>query len=263
MNPSLPCTFPWRSFIGGVVWRSQRGRDCGNDVLSDNLLHDQCRIRLGKFGSNPSFRPRFHLLGVFSDSCRWMLFGDDVDQPIGIEYLRSWSDQGFTFIYRVEPYKVLENMRGGLMALRDGHCWRTKLDEHRRNWRPHLLVFSDSVEDSLLNVQMANDLSVGRGIVTVVHLRGSFTQPPALEERSTLVQHMESFLQTHNIEAFCEVDMVRERTEGYISVAQANGIAGMQSNTIVMGWSPKLDIVPLLAMDSLQIVAVDPFEGMD
>ena len=97
-------------------------------------------------------------------------------------------------------------------------------------------------------------MSVGRGIVTVVHLQETdFTQPPALEIRSQLVDHMEDFLQANHIEAFCEVDMVREQTEGYISVAQANGIAGMQSNTIVMGWSSNLDIVPLmLAMDSLQ-----------
>ena len=206
---------------------------------------------------NPSFRPRFHISWVYSliaagGCCLVMMLINPLASvsaflvELGI----------YLYLSRRTLQSTWGDMRGGLMMAiaRWALLAHKKMDEHRRNWRPHLLVFSDSVEDSLLNVQMANDLSVGRGIVTVVHLQETdFTQPPALEERSTLVQHMESFLQTHNIEAFCEVDMVRERTEGYISVAQANGIAGMQSNTIVMGWSPKLDIVPLmLAMDSLQ-----------
>lgn len=206
---------------------------------------------------NPSFRPRFHISWVYSliaagGCCLVMMLINPLASvsaflvELGI----------YLYLSRRTLQSTWGDMRGGLMMAiaRWALLAHKKMDEHRRNWRPHLLVFSDTVEDSLLNVQMANDLSVGRGIVTVVHLQETdFTQPPALEERSTLVQHMESFLQTHNIEAFCEVDMVRERTEGYISVAQANGIAGMQSNTIVMGWSPKLDIVPLmLAMDSLQ-----------
>ena len=206
---------------------------------------------------NPSFRPRFHISWVYS----FIAAGGCCLVMMLINPLASVSaflvELGiYLYLSRRTLQSTWGDMRGGLMMAiaRWALLAHKKMDEHRRNWRPHLLVFSDSVEDSLLNVQMANDLSVGRGIVTVVHLQETdFTQPPGLEERRTLVQHMESFLQTHDIEAFCEVDMVRERTEGYISVAQANGIAGMQSNTIVMGWSPKLDIVPLmLAMDSLQ-----------
>ena len=65
---------------------------------------------------------------------------------------------------------------------------------------------------------------------------------------------METFLQSHDIDAFCELDVVdRKKTQGFVSVAQANGIAGMQSNTIMMDWSTDLEVAPLmLAMDSLQ-----------
>ena len=103
-------------------------------------------------------------------------------------------------------------------------------------------------------MEAANDLTVGRGIVTVVRLQQSdLTALPSVEERKETIEQMETFLQSHDIDAFCELDVVDRKTEGFVSVAQANGIAGMQSNTIMMDWSTELEVAPLmLAMDSLQ-----------
>ncbi len=206
---------------------------------------------------NPSFRPKFHISWVYSlmaaaGCCLVMMLINPLASvsafliELGI----------YIYLSRVTLSSTWGDMRGGLMMAiaRWALLAHKRLEEHRRNWRPNLLVFADGVENSLWNVQTANDLTVGRGIVTVVQLHQSeLTALPTLAERQETIAKMESFLQSHDIDAFCELDVVDRKTEGYVSVAQANGIAGMQSNTIVMGWSTKLEIAPLmLAMDSLQ-----------
>ena len=41
--------------------------------------------------------------------------------------------------------------------------------------------------------------------------------------------------------AFGEVDVVEDFVNGVVNVAQANGIAGIASNTVMFGWSEKTD----------------------
>ena len=206
---------------------------------------------------NPSFRPKFHISWVYSlmaaaGCCLVMMLINPLASvsafliELGI----------YIYLSRVTLSSTWGDMRGGLMMAiaRWALLAHKKLEEHSRNWRPNLLVFADGVEESLWKVETANDLTVGRGIVTVVRLQQSdLTALPSVEERKETIEQMEAFLQSHDIDAFCELDVVDRKTEGYVSVAQANGIAGMQSNTVMMDWSTDLEIAPLmLAMDSLQ-----------
>ena len=206
---------------------------------------------------NPSFRPKFHISWVYSlmaaaGCCLVMILINPLASisallvELGI----------YIYLLRITLQSTWGDMRGGLMMAiaRWALLAHKQLEEHRRNWRPNLLVFVEGVEDSLWKVEMANDLTVGRGIVTVVQLHQSdLTALPSVEERKQTIDKMENFLQGHDIDAFCELDVVDRKTEGYVSVAQANGIAGMQSNTIMLDWSKDLEVAPLmLAMDSLQ-----------
>jgi len=50
---------------------------------------------------------------------------------------------------------------------------------------------------------------------------------------------MEIDLKENNLTAFSEVNVVPEFEAGIISIAQANGIAGLQSNTVMFGWPKK------------------------
>ncbi len=230
-------------------------------VVTMFFLTTYCMINvvsaLESLVSNPSFRPKFQISWVYSlmsaaGCCLVMVLINPLASvsaflvEIGIYF----------YLSRRELQSTWGDMRGGLMMAiaRWALLAHKKMDEHRRNWRPNLLVFSDDIKHSLWNIQTANDLSVGRGIVTIVHLEDSdYTNLPSIEDRQKTISEMEEFLQLNEIEAFCELDVVQEKTQGYISVAQANGIAGMQSNTILMDWSSELEIVPLmLAMDSLQ-----------
>jgi hypothetical protein len=206
---------------------------------------------------NPSFRPKFHISWVYSlmaaaGCCLVMM----LINPLASVSAFLVEFGIYIYLSRVTLSSTWGDMRGGLMMAiaRWALLAHKKLEEHSRNWRPNLLVFVEGVEDSLWKVEAANDLTVGRGIVTVVQLKQSdFTALPSIDERKETIHQMETFLQSHDIDAFCELDVVDRKTEGYVSVAQANGIAGMQSNTIMMDWSTDLEVAPLmLAMDSLQ-----------
>ncbi len=107
-----------------------------------------------------------------------------------------------------------------------------------RNWRPHVLVFADRVEERLGLVRFANWLSQDRGVVTVCELRaGDLLEPQmAPAERQGEVDRA---LEGAGIVAFGEVTVVREIDRGIVDVVQANGLAGLHSNTAMFGWPKK------------------------
>jgi hypothetical protein len=58
-------------------------------------------------------------------------------------------------------------------------------------------------------------------------------------DRDARRREMERSLADAGLLAFSEVDVVPEFESGVIGAAQANGIAGLQSNTVIVGWPKK------------------------
>ncbi len=118
-----------------------------------------------------------------------------------------------------------------------------KLKHHEndpRNWRPHILIFAGDVEKRLYLIYLANYFNQGRGILTVCKLViGKLISDELNIQEET--QKMDAYLENEGISAFSEVDAVPEFETGVISITQANGIAGLQSNTVIIGWSDKKD----------------------
>ncbi len=116
-----------------------------------------------------------------------------------------------------------------------------RLREHSedpRNWRPHILVYVGDPEKRIGLVRLANWFSLGRGIVTASQLvEGDLASEDIDVPR--LRRDMDRALTEHGLVAFGEVDVVREFESGVVSTAQANGIAGLQSNTVLVGWPKK------------------------
>lgn len=104
-----------------------------------------------------------------------------------------------------------------------------------RSWRPHVLVFTRPIEHNLDLVRFGNWFSQDRGVVTVSELVVAdllaFERDPA--ERQAEIQ---ALLRREGIVAFAELNVVPSVDEGIVSVAQANGIAGIESNTVLLGW---------------------------
>ncbi|MBT4576547.1 MAG: amino acid permease [Candidatus Cloacimonetes bacterium] len=113
-----------------------------------------------------------------------------------------------------------------------------KHDNDPRNWRPNILVFAGDLNKRLPLVQLANFLNQRRGILTVCNMiigdikKGEF-------DLKKEVQKMDETLDRAGIQAFNEIDVVSKFESGTINITQANGIAGLHSNTIMFGWSDK------------------------
>ena len=107
-----------------------------------------------------------------------------------------------------------------------------------RNWRPNILLFAGDVERRGDLVRFAAWLNQERGILTVARLLvGTLEElaPKIVEERERIDRHLAEM----GVTAFPEAEVVPEFEPGVIAVAQANGIAGISSNTIMFGWSSK------------------------
>lgn len=109
-----------------------------------------------------------------------------------------------------------------------------------RNWRPHVLVFVSNVERRLDLVRYGSWFCEDRGIVTVCELvEGDLLQLDLDIKRRQ--KEIEAVLRREGIVAFGEVDVVRNVEGGIVTVAQASGIAGIESNTVLLGWPDEFE----------------------
>lgn len=104
-----------------------------------------------------------------------------------------------------------------------------------RNWRPHILVFVGNIERRLELVRYGAWLSEDRGVVTVCELVVGDLLDLDLDTNERQRQ-IDELLKREGIVAFGEVDVVQDIEGGIVAVAQANGIAGIESNTVLLGW---------------------------
>ena len=113
-------------------------------------------------------------------------------------------------------------------------------EKDARNWRPHILLFVGDTSKRIGLVRLANWFNQNRGIVTACRLvEGNIEESVAgiAAKRA----EMDADLERSGLQIFSEVDIVSDFESGAISVAQANGIAGLQSNTVMFGWPDKRD----------------------
>lgn len=104
-----------------------------------------------------------------------------------------------------------------------------------RNWRPHILAFCGHVENRLPLLRFADWFSEGRGLVTVCELRIGDLLDLDLDIEGRR-KDIDTQLRREGIDAFGEVHVVQNIERGMVAVAQANGIAGIASNTVMIGW---------------------------
>ncbi len=108
-----------------------------------------------------------------------------------------------------------------------------------RNWRPHILVFVSNVDRRLPLVRYGAWFSQNRGVVTVCELVVGDLLNLDLDIHLRESQ-IDGVLHQAGIVAFGEVAVVNNIEQGIMDVAQANGIAGIESNTVILGWPDNL-----------------------
>ncbi|MFH1278230.1 MAG: hypothetical protein ABIK65_07620, partial [Candidatus Eisenbacteria bacterium] len=104
-----------------------------------------------------------------------------------------------------------------------------------RNWRPHVLVFAQDPLKELDLVRFGDWFSQGRGVVTVCRLVVGDLLIHVPDRRGMRLE-MQEFFDAENLTVFAEVDVVPDVVDGLVSVAQANGMAGIASNMVLLGW---------------------------
>lgn len=115
-----------------------------------------------------------------------------------------------------------------------------KHENDPRNWRPNILVFAGDVKKRLPLVQLANFLNQRRGILTVCNIIIGNLKSNNIDIKKE-TEKMDEILEEAGILAFPEINVVSQFERGTINVTQANGIAGLHSNTVMFGWSDKKD----------------------
>ncbi len=104
-----------------------------------------------------------------------------------------------------------------------------------RNWRPNILVFAEDVAERIGLVRMASWFNQNRGVLTVCRVVEGVLGDGARDLEAERAE-MDDALAEHGLVAFSEVDVVPEFEAGVVGIAQANGIAGLHSNTLLFGW---------------------------
>jgi len=193
--------------------------------------------------ADPSYRPRLRVPWVVSlagaVACFWVMFVINalacvvaVVTELGVWVLlhrrrmqTTWGDMRRGIWIAMARY-ALVNLRATPM--------------NPRNWRPNILVFAGDVARRLELVRLASWLNQNRGILTVCNLvveSGGHGEQSILAEEESI----DHALDEEGLVAFGEVNVVRDFEDGVFNIAQANGIGGLSSNTLMFGWSDNLD----------------------
>jgi amino acid transporter len=104
-----------------------------------------------------------------------------------------------------------------------------------RSWRPHMLIFVDEPVRELDLVRFGDWFSQGRGVVTVCNLIVGDLESDDIDLPGKRAE-MQEAMNAEELVVFAEVDVVHHIVSGIVAVAQANGMAGLTSNTVMLGW---------------------------
>lgn len=190
---------------------------------------------------NPSFRPRFKipwyvsLLGAIG--CYGAMF---LIEPAATVVAIVISYGIFFYLERRQIQRTWGDVRTGIW-LTVARQALLRLDEdtpHIKNWRPNIMVFTGQPHNRQQLTEIANWLSAGHGIVTFFQLIvGDVDLLVGRQLRSTALAQIRRYIRENNMEAFAEVEVVSDFREGALTVVQAHGVGGLESNVVLMGWS--------------------------
>lgn len=190
---------------------------------------------------NPSFRPRFRIHWTLSIlgavGCYGAMFLINTPATLVALFL----SYGLYFgLQRRQLERTWGDVRSGvLFALARNILLRLEtVDIHIRNWRPNIIVFTGQPHNRGALVEMANWLTQGRGIVTFFQLiTGNVDEIIGQGLREQAHQSIRTYIQDNQMTAFAEVEVVSNFKDGALAIAQAHGIGGLESNSVMMGWS--------------------------
>ncbi|MCA9981024.1 MAG: amino acid permease, partial [Anaerolineales bacterium] len=170
-----------------------------------------------KFVSNPSYRPRFRvpwyisLLGALG--CYSVMF---LINPLATVVAIVISYGVYFFLERRTMERTWGDVRSGLWFTIARYAL-LQLEQQRwspKNWRPNIMVFTGQPHNRQQLVEVANWLSLGKGIVTFFQfIVGDVEFLAGHGMRQMAYKHIRSYIQENNMMAFAEVEIVPDFME--------------------------------------------------
>ncbi len=196
-----------------------------------------------KLSGDPSYRPTLSVPWWLSlagaAGCFFVMF---LINPLALLIAVALESAVYVYIRRRQMKAPWGDLRRGalLSLIRSSVIQLRRLPDNPRNWRPNIMVFAGEAGKRPDLVRFAAWLGQDRGILTVSELRVGRLEDHA----ATLAEdarRLNTWLEEIGVTAFGEIDVVDDFENGAVTAAQANGIAGIESNTVVFGWSEKPD----------------------
>ena len=124
-----------------------------------------------------------------------------------------------------------------------------------RNWRPHIIVFTDRILNEIDLVYLAACFNQNRGIITACQVIEGMLSRDKIEIEQ-IKTSMNRVLDDNNIIAFSEVNVAPDFITGVINIAQANGVGAMGANTLMFGWPKRTEklVSQLKIMRTISII---------
>ena len=190
---------------------------------------------------NPSYRPRFKIPWYVSFAggigCYGAMF---LINPIATVVAIIISYGVFFALQQREIRRTWGDVRSGIWFTIARHALLNleKQKQSAKNWRPNILVFTGQPHNREQLVQVSQWLSLGRGIVTFFQLIvGDVVEMGDKGMRESAIKHIRGYIDEIGMSAFAEADVVSDFREGARTIVQSHGVGGLESNTVLMGWS--------------------------
>ncbi|MBE0619616.1 MAG: amino acid permease [Burkholderiales bacterium] len=188
---------------------------------------------------NPSFRPRFRFFDQHASLAGALLCAGAM---LAIDLAAGAIAVAVLFgIYQYLEHKAAPG--GWADSRRSSHLQEARKHllaaaaepEHPRDWRPQLLVFSDTARRRERLVQFASWIEGGSGLTTVVRaLQGQ--GPEMIEERERVLKELTEELRESKSTAFPLVVAGAELDATLSAIVQSAGIGPLRANTVVVNW---------------------------
>ncbi len=188
---------------------------------------------------SPSFRPRFRwfhyrasLLGA--GAClALMLMISPWASAVALALLLVL----YQYVQRLAPsHRWADSRRDNYFhAVRKNLLAMTKEPLHPRNWRPHLLVFSDQPRRRAALIEFATTIEGGAGLTTVVRLlEGRGDEMIATCRQAE--KEMQAEIDASDLKAFALVVAGPSIEAAAATLVQSYGIGPIRANTILLNW---------------------------
>ncbi len=193
---------------------------------------------LEKWAASPSYRPEFRVPAPVSLAggvgCIYVMSIINLPAMVAAALLCG-------LIYAIAQRRILNTTYGdarhGIWAalVRSALQRLRKTEFHPLNWRPNLLILGGDYERRPWLLRLGSIIVQDRGLVTFVQMISGDIESSA-EKWKKLRIDLDERLQEKYPNVFGRVDLVQDKYNGAVQIAQAYGIGNLEANTVMLGW---------------------------